>query len=41
MFDEYIDSHTHMHALNWDEWELLGTTGMRTAVKDPTYSAIP
>ena len=33
MFGEYIDSHNHMHALNWDEWELLGTTdgpaGMR------------
>ena len=32
MFGEYIDSHNHMHALNWDEWELLGTTGMRAAV---------
>ena len=29
MFGEYIDSHNHMHALNWDEWELLGATGMR------------
>jgi len=32
VFGEYIDSHNHMHALNWDEWELLGTTGMRAAV---------
>ena len=32
MFGEYIDSHNHMHALNWDEWELLGATGMRAAV---------
>lgn len=32
MFGEYIDSHNHMHALAWDEWELLGTTGMRAAV---------
>ena len=29
MFGEYIDSHNHMHALNWDEWELLGATIMR------------
>ncbi len=29
MFGEYIDSHNHMHALSWDEWELLGATGMR------------
>lgn len=32
MFGEYIDSHNHMHALTWDDWELLGTTGMRAAV---------
>ena len=32
MFGEYIDSHNHMHVLNWDEWELLGTTGMRATV---------
>ncbi len=28
MFGEYIDSHNHMHALNRDEWELLGATIM-------------
>ena len=32
MFGEYIDSHNHMHALTWDDWELLSTTGMRAAV---------
>lgn len=32
MFGEYIDSHNHMHALSWDDWELLGTTGMCAAV---------
>ena len=30
MFGEYIDSHNHMHALSRGEWELPGTTGMRT-----------
>jgi len=28
----YIDSHNHMHALSWDEWELLSVTGMAGAV---------
>ncbi|MFQ5848481.1 MAG: TatD family hydrolase [Candidatus Methylomirabilales bacterium] len=28
----YIDSHTHMHSLAWDTWELLGMCGMRAAV---------
>jgi hypothetical protein len=28
----YIDSHTHMHSLPWDTWELLGTCGMQGAV---------
>ncbi len=32
MFGEYIDSHNHIHALSWDDWELLSTTGMRAAV---------
>ena len=28
----YIDSHTHMHSLPWDVWELLGMCGMQAAV---------
>jgi len=28
----YIDSHNHMHALSWDEWELFAMTGMAGAV---------
>lgn len=28
----YIDAHTHMHVLPWDEWERLGMCGMRAAV---------
>ncbi len=28
----YIDSHTHMHSLPWDDWELLGMCGMQAAV---------
>lgn len=28
----YIDSHTHMHSLPWDAWELLGMCGMQAAV---------
>ncbi len=28
----YIDSHTHMHSLSWDAWELLGMCGMQAAV---------
>ena len=28
----YIDSHNHMHALSWDEWELFAMTGMAGAI---------
>lgn len=28
----YIDSHSHMHSLPWDAWELLGMCGMQGAV---------
>ncbi|RMF93147.1 MAG: hypothetical protein D6736_02200 [Nitrospinota bacterium] len=28
----YIDSHNHMQALSWDDWELLGMSGMVGAV---------
>ncbi|MEE9240463.1 MAG: TatD family hydrolase [bacterium] len=30
--DRYIDSHNHMHALSWDQWELFAMTGMAGAV---------
>lgn len=30
--DRYIDSHNHMHALSWDQWELFAMTGMAGAI---------
>ena len=30
--DRYLDSHNHMHALSWDQWELFAMTGMAGAV---------
>ena len=30
--DRYIDSHNHMHALSWDQWEQFAMTGMVGAV---------
>ena len=30
--DRYIDSHNHMHALSWDEWERFAMTGMAGAI---------
>ncbi|MFQ5656945.1 MAG: TatD family hydrolase [Candidatus Methylomirabilales bacterium] len=28
----YIDSHTHLHSLPWDTWELLGMCGIHAAI---------
>ncbi len=30
--DRYIDSHNHMHALSWDQWEQFAMTGMAGAI---------
>ncbi len=32
MEGRYIDGHNHMHAMSWDDWELLGMTGMAGAI---------